>query len=302
MRSSSASGSVRIVGLFGLCHVLALGCGGDDAAPDAGRDGGVVDDGGGDTCPSGQSYQEPGCGAGPDAVEITAGCYAPCTGAADFSCAALGLACQMANVNPCLCPPGSDGCCGACGAAEWLCLPPPKAPEPYELDSLDALCEGTLSGQQVLDATAPSYSGIFTYLADASETPVTITVAYEMGRIVCHPPVPAPPGTGIPDQPMHLEVEARVTFTTDDGAFAESFVSMLDAWGDASSSFSVRIAEADIMGTYVPMPSDPMLTNVAISLAGELRADGTMGNMFVGGEASSGVGATTPVGHFTAAP
>lgn len=72
-------------------------------------------------CAAPTAYFEPGCG--PTDLPITRGCYQACEGAADARCGA-GAVCQRTDVNPCLCGPGLD-CCAACGAEQWLCLPPP---------------------------------------------------------------------------------------------------------------------------------------------------------------------------------
>lgn len=98
-----------------LAVIAASGCAlvherssGDASAIDAGP------------CGAPMEYFEPGCTSEPG-IRITPGCYQPCTGPGDDSCAS-GMICQQTNIDPCICSPGSI-CCRACGADEWLCLP-----------------------------------------------------------------------------------------------------------------------------------------------------------------------------------
>lgn len=78
-------------------------------------------------CPPGEAFFYPGCGSGED-VRIEAGCYVPCDGPADLASCPLDTECRRTDVNPCVCGPG-EGCCAACGAEAWLCLPPaPSGP------------------------------------------------------------------------------------------------------------------------------------------------------------------------------
>ncbi|MBW2461262.1 MAG: hypothetical protein JRH11_06420 [Deltaproteobacteria bacterium] len=124
-----ASLFVALLALGAACSTSTtppIGDAGPDAATDSGTDGAADSgaDGALPTCPADQAPFEPGCGEGmPAYTPITAGCYQTCTGAGDTSCGA-GLACARTVVNPCVCE-GTDACCGACGAEQWLCLPPP---------------------------------------------------------------------------------------------------------------------------------------------------------------------------------
>lgn len=94
---------------------------GDRSHPGSGADAGTPGDGGGTSCPAGESWFEPGCGSGED-VTITAGCYRTCAGADDGSCPE-GTTCRRTDIDPCSCPAG-EGCCveAVCGAEQWLCL------------------------------------------------------------------------------------------------------------------------------------------------------------------------------------
>lgn len=104
-----------------------------DAAPDAATDAApdsAPADAAPDTSPPGcvptETYYEPGCGEGTAGyTTIEPGCYQPCAGPEDASCAA-DLVCARTVINPCICIEG-EVCCGACGSDEWLCLPPPPA-------------------------------------------------------------------------------------------------------------------------------------------------------------------------------
>jgi hypothetical protein len=95
-----------------LLVTMTIGCApaNDDEGDDTG--------GGGGECPSDQVWAEPGCGGDPGYVQPEPGCYFPCDGeGADCETGS----CQLAWVNPCVCPEGQV-CCNACGGEQWLCL------------------------------------------------------------------------------------------------------------------------------------------------------------------------------------
>lgn len=273
------------------------GPGPEDGGPEP-EDGAPQDGGPGPACPPGQEMFFPGCGDPSDGhVVITPGCYQPCSGSLDRSCGA-GTTCQRSDINPCVCPPG-EGCCAACGAEQWLCLAGSTASGPYELESLDASCEGVITGQQVLDSIVASYTGTLSYfpLPEGRSTRITITTAYEGGTLSCHPAVFAPPGSDAPDLPPHLEVTVAMTITTEDGQFAEAFTTPLDAWIPGMASFDASFPLAELMGSYDPMRPD--LMEPAVRVGGDLMGARSTGTIFFGGMRGPGVGETTGVGSWT---
>jgi hypothetical protein len=85
-------------------------------------------------CAEGSAFFQPGCVT--EGIRITPGCYQPCTGPEDRTCAS-GMICQTTQIDPCgACAPGLD-CCTVCAAEEWLCLPWHSTPAPTP-----AHCEG----------------------------------------------------------------------------------------------------------------------------------------------------------------
>jgi hypothetical protein len=292
---------VRRYSILILSLVFAA-CGSSSRPTAGGSDGGGADgggaDGGGDTaCATDEEYFVPGCGSGED-VTITAGCYRPCEPDGAAVCEAP-TTCQRTDINPCVCPPGA-GCCAACGAEQWLCLPSdPGGTDPYELSSLDEACEGLLSGRDVLDSMNESYDATLTYNADGSTTGLALRFTYADGAIVCHPAVPAPPGSAAPDQPAYLEVEVSARVTTEDGSFIESGMTMLSSGSpDSPVDFNITFAVADLTGTYVPQLTD--LTDHAVWFAGTASLTGASGLAMEGGTRAGGVGEVVPVGSFAA--
>jgi len=281
----------------GACLALiagGTGCGGDDSRPDPGTDGGTTPDGGDTACPAGQSYFVPGCGSGED-VTITAGCYQPCTDADDGSCP-VGMSCQRTDINPCICPAG-EGCCAACGAEQWVCLEDGAGTDPYELGALDESCEGILTGQDVLDAIEDGYTAPFEYHDERPSTDLSLTFAYEDGRLVCHPAIPAPPGSRAPDQPTYLEVEVTAGISTADGAFDESTETLLSSYAPGSAAqLAARLDAEALGGTYEPQLAD--VSEHTVTFGGQLMGASTSGNAVEGGMRSSGMGETTGIGSW----
>lgn len=72
----------------------------------------------GGECPPDRVWAEPGCGEEPGYFLPEPGCYFPCDGPESFCETG---SCQLAWVNPCVCPEGED-CCDACGGDMWLCV------------------------------------------------------------------------------------------------------------------------------------------------------------------------------------
>jgi len=160
---------------------------------------------------------------------------------------------------------------------------------------LTDVCEGVLSGQQVLDATRPSYAATLTY-SDDSTTGLGVDVTYDGGAIVCHPAILAPPGSAAPDLPAHVEVEVTVGLTSDDGAFDESFTTLLDAFSPAAATFSERILEEDLTGTFDPELSDH--TNVGVTFDATFMGASASGSLLKGGAPPSGGAHISPVGRW----
>lgn len=286
-----------------LAIAVALGCGDSRTRTEPGADAGTGDAGSGDTdgstteCPAGESYFFPGCGSGED-VTITAGCYAPCADAADTSCPA-GTICRRTDVNPCVCPAG-EGCCAACGAEQWLCLAPDAGDtEPYELASLDESCEGIVTGREILDAIAETYVATFEYIDGSPSTQLTFTFTYDGGTLLCHPAVPAPPGSGAPDRPAYLDVSVTAGIATADGAFAETTTASLTAYAPGTAvELATRLDVDSLTGTY-----EPRLTEVTashgINFGGQLEGSSTSGTAIENGTRSTGVGETIGVGSWS---
>jgi hypothetical protein len=259
--------------------------------PDAsGRDASTTE------CPAGESHFDPGCGSGEEVV-ITAGCYRPCTGATDGSCTA-GTTCRRTDINPCICPAG-EGCCAACGAEQWLCLAPGGGDtDPYELGALDESCEGIVTGRQILDAIEESYTATFDYIDGSPSTELSLTFIYESGTLLCHPAIPAPPGSGAPDQPAYLDVEMTAQIATADGAFDETATATLTAYAaDAPVELRARLDVTTLVGTFEPRLMD--LTTHGITFGGQLMGPTTSGTAVEGGTRSTGVGETLGVGSWS---
>jgi hypothetical protein len=92
-------------------------------------------------CPDSEQFFRPGCGS-EGGIRITPGCYQPCAGPSDAVCAP-GMICQTTDIDPCDCAPGV-GCCGACGAQQWLCLPWHSTPTPAHCEGRDYCgCNGS---------------------------------------------------------------------------------------------------------------------------------------------------------------
>lgn len=83
--------------------------------------GGVTDTDSGDpnSCADGTRYFQPSWCPDDNRPMLKPGCYYECAGT-DDSCAQG--ECQLAFVNPCICPEDKP-CCDSCGVEQWLCLP-----------------------------------------------------------------------------------------------------------------------------------------------------------------------------------
>jgi hypothetical protein len=237
----------------------------------------------------------PGCGSGEE-VTIIGGCYRPCSGATDTTSCPAPTICRRTDVNPCECPPG-EACCDACGAEQWLCLAPGGGTEPYEIDSLDESCEGVVTGRQILDAIAESYTAGFSYIDGTAGTTLSLTFTYESGTLLCHPAIPAPPGSGAPDLPAYLDVEVTAGIATADGAFDEATTATLTAYAPgASVELRTQLDAASLTGAFEPRLSE--VTSHVITFGGQLMGTTTSGSAVEGGMRSTGVGETLGVGSW----
>jgi hypothetical protein len=179
----------------------------------------------------------------------------------------------------------------------------------YPLSSLDEKCDGSgPSGNDVLALVQSPYDVPLNYVmaADAgsdagTSATLTLSVDYAGGVITCHPAQKAPPGTGIADMPAKVDVTVHVGFSTDDGAFGESFDTLLTASsGTSTASFQQTIAAADLKGSYQPvLPGD---ADVGVGIGAQFEQTHTWGTVSKGGKTAGGVGETVPVGSWDNAP
>ncbi len=288
---------MRFAAITCLASVAALAgaaCSNDHDVADAGSDAAPAD---GDTsCPVGQSYYVPGCGA--SGIVITPGCYTPC-GLDPTTCSGTD-ACQVATINPCVCPAG-EGCCAACGADERLCLPwDPPDTTPYELGDLDEECDH-LTGQQILDIAGGAHTVPFVYASAAPETELTLTFEYAGGTITCQPPIIQPPGVGAPDLPAHVDLVVDATVSTADGAFDESGTATLQLMGlgEASVMHNFDFDAATLAGSYTP--TDPTLVD-RVRFGGSIFTTGLQGDALEDGHTAGGAMSTAPIGSWDTLP
>jgi hypothetical protein len=179
----------------------------------------------------------------------------------------------------------------------------------YPLSSLDEKCDATgPSGNDVLALVQSPYDVPLNYVmaADAgsdagTSATLTLSLDYSGGVITCHPALKAPPGTGIADMPAKVDVTVHVGFSTDDGAFAETFDTPLTASaGTSTASFQQTIAAADLKGSYQPvLPGD---ADVGVGIGAQFEQTHTWGTVSKGGKTAGGVGETVPVGSWDNAP
>ena len=291
--------SLLLAAAAALGLATAAGCGDSRARSEPGADAGDEDGGTGDAgsppaCPAGESWFFPGCGSGEE-VTIIAGCYRPCAGATDTSCPAPSV-CRRSDINPCVCPAG-EGCCDACGAEQWLCLAAGGGTEPYELDSLDESCEGVVTGRQILDAIEESYTAEFSYIDGTAGTTLSLTFTYESGTLLCHPAIPAPPGSDAPDRPAFLDVEVTAGIATADGAFDETTTATLTAYAPGAPVELRAAPDADsLTGTFEPRLS--AVTSHVVTFGGQLVGTTTSGSAIESGMRSSSGGETLGVGSW----
>ena len=219
-------------------------------------------DGGASGCVPAQARYAPGCEPGGQFATIAQGCYQACTAIDDPSCP-QDQACRQAWINPCVCdnPPPGTGCCAACGASTWLCLPKST---PYALNDLDASCDGKFTTSEALASLQSGYSATLTYANDA-QAQLGLSLAFAAGTILCHPEQLAKPGMGMPDRPARIELPLALTLKTDDGNFDEAFetrAELMVGWG----SFEHQMALAELKGAYRPS-NDETLIAFSASLA-----------------------------------
>jgi hypothetical protein len=270
--------------------------GGTDASSDAATDG--SDDGG--SCPSGQSYFEPGCGEDYEIV-ITPGCYEPCdTELAFGECTDPSLYCQRTTTNPCICTPEDEVCCGACGAETLLCLPWDTSRfDPYEMETLDEECEG-LTGQQLLDVAGGSHTVPFTYVdGTTADTELTLTFTYADGTITCQPTINQPPGVGAPDLPAHVELEVEASVSSADGAFDETTTAVLQLDVGGSVMHNFDFDAGSLTGSYTP--SDPDLVD-RVRFGGTISEMGLRGTAYEDGHSPGGAMSVAPIGNWDTVP
>ena len=80
----------------------------------------------------------------------------------------------------------------------------PASGGPYELASLDQVCDGSLSARDVLDRVEPEYLATLAYHDRPGTTPLRIRVEYEGGELTCMPHRDAPPGTRMASLPTSV--------------------------------------------------------------------------------------------------
>lgn len=168
--------------------------------------------------------------------------------------------------------------------------------DPYELGSLDETCEGVVTGRQVL-AIEETYTATFEYIDGTPSTDLFLAFEYADGTILCHPAIPAPPGSGAPDRPAYLEVEVAAEISTADGAFADNVTATLTGYGPGTTELSARLDVATLAGTYEPRLMD--LVSHGITFGGQIMGLSTSGSAVENGTRASGVGETIGVGSWS---
>ena len=143
----------------------------------------------------------------------------------------------------------------------------------------------------VLSATQPKYDTKLTTIDTMMQAPLTISVAYMGGTILCQPAMVAPPGSTVPDAPAIVRVAVAIGFHTGDGAFAEDFEATL-LGGVSEAFFSRQIRREDVKGTFDP--NLPGYTNVTVAFDGSFNGTSTHGTVGKSGEPSGMVPETFP--------
>ena len=148
------------------------------------------------------------------------------------------------------------------------------------------------SGRAVLGAVGVDHRGTLTY-ADGTTTPLTIDVDYDGGEVRFHDNewiddggTDIAPATGCLDT---LEVDARVSFATMDGAFAEAWVIPLVASDAARATFGHEVGSA--AGTFDPgahVPPGETYDEVTAWVSGSFDATGARGEVVGQGERTDG--------------
>jgi len=123
-----------------------------------------------------------------------------------------------------------------------------KNVEPVELKSLAVLCGG-IKPADMISALADEYQATVTIAGQPVK--LFINADYAGGKILCFPPVKAPPGSMRPDRLERVEVEVRVSFKTSDGLFDESFNALLKG-GSAGSSLVGSLKPDQLKGKFKP--------------------------------------------------
>lgn len=187
-------------------------------------------------------------------------------------------------------PAGTGGWAGQGGAGGGG-----GSPAPYPLPSLDAAC-GTngITGAKVLAAVMPEYR---TKLGLPGQPVIDLSIrtTYKGGGVVCHPAVKAPRGSGAPDRPEHVRVDASMDFATADSAFAEAFTTEIDGgWG--VTTFDHHIPIDELSGSHARLLG-PEFTDVVVGISGRFESPMTSGSVMEGGN-RGGVGGTQPVGNW----
>lgn len=151
----------------------------------------------------------------------------------------------------------------------------------------------------MLDAIQESYTAPFEYGGGAPATDLTLAFAYADGRLVCHPAIPAPPGSRAPDRPAHVEVEVVATIATADGAFDESTTTMLSSYGPgAPVQLQARLDVDALAGTYEPQLTE-VTSDHGVTFGGQLVGTTTSGTAVEGGVRPTGVAETTGIGSWS---
>jgi hypothetical protein len=131
------------------------------------------------------------------------------------------------------------------------------------LRDLDAPCgPNAITGRQILNQLALSYSDPFIYGDDSDASPTTtatFTVAYDAGAITCilssrSCSPGGKTGCGFSSDPADVDLAVNVTFQTSDGAFNEHLAATASWGGNSIEGVGILadVAPSAIVGTFAP--------------------------------------------------
>jgi len=162
---------------------------------------------------------------------------------------------------------------------------------PFTLSSLDDICDGAVSGKQLMALVHPFYGGTYTppvsrppmmaWTGSTKPSALSITAAHGTGAIVCHPKevFHCPPGApcAAPRQ-AYITVDLDLGFKTADGTLDEKLVVTAQfEQNNPSVSFTGDLPAAKIAGTYPIATGVPAETR--LSVGGVFQNDGCTGSI-----------------------